>query len=504
MTHRPARSTALTAAALAAMATLMAPATGRAQDTLHAGQAAVVLDYQQVRVPGDEDIDFMGFHLHHRVGERLWLGAGVYAPLLRGQYGGFTAFDVGVHWRQPLSGPLSAVAGLSGGGGGGGRSVEQSKVLSGTGGFYKGYVGLDWDFGGFTLGANVAKMAFRNSAIDSTHANLVLTIPYGYQAGDYTRSGQALDERDLGASDGGESLLMATLDSYRQLDPQGTFKGTVRSADLQYAHYLGRDTYWFGALGVGVQGLALYNQVMGGLGQRVRLSPSLNLYGQLAVGSGGYAPEKIDTDAGLLVYPRVAAEWMVGRDTGLALSAGYLWAPKGSSRNLTYGLALTQHLRSGTEAAAGGTPHWQGFRVGVFQQTEYRVSYRGEDRDALQLVGVQVDAPLDARWYIPVQAAVAYNAYLGYPGYGELLAGLGAQTLAAPGDRLQAFAQLMGGSNVHGLGVKAGAGVRWLVDERLSVQLSAGRIEARNPSGRRFSADSALLGLEYRFAVPVR
>ena len=87
MTHRPARSTALTAAALAAMATLMAPATGRAQDTLHAGQAAVVLDYQQVRVPGDEDIDFMGFHLHHRVGERLWLGAGVYAPLLKGQYG---------------------------------------------------------------------------------------------------------------------------------------------------------------------------------------------------------------------------------------------------------------------------------------------------------------------------------------------------------------------------------------------------------------------------------
>lgn len=487
-----------------ALAALLATPASQAQDHAFAGQAAVVLDYQQVRVPGDEDIDFMGFHLHHRVGERLWLGAGVYAPLVKGQYGGFTAFDVGVHWRQPLSGPLSAVAGLSGGGGGGGRSIAQSKVLSGTGGFYKAYAGLDWDFGGFTLGANVAKMAFKDSAIDSTHANLVLTIPYGYQAGDHARSGQPLDERELGAADGGESLLMATLDSYRQLDPKGSFKGTVRSADLQYAHYLGRDTYWFGALGVGVQGLPLYNQVMGGFGQRLRLSPRLNLYGQLAVGSGGYAPEKIDTDAGLLVYPRVAAEWMVGRDTGLALSAGYLWAPKGSSRNLTYGLALTQHLRSGAEAAAGGTPRWQGFRVGVFQQTEYRVSYRGQDRDALQLVGVQVDAPLDARWYIPVQAAVAYNAYLGYPGYGELLAGLGAQTLAAPGDRLQAFAQLMGGSNVHGLGVKAGAGVRWLVDERLSVQLSAGRIEARNPAGRRFSADSALLGLEYRFAVPMR
>jgi hypothetical protein len=75
---------------------------------------------------------------------------------------------------------------------------------------------------------------------------------------------------------------------------------------------------------------------------------------------------------------------------------------------------------------------------------------------------------LDDRWFIPVQAAVAYSAYLGYPGYGELLAGLGLQTRAVPGERLQAFGQLMAGTNVHGPAVKASAGLRYTLSDRLA------------------------------------
>jgi hypothetical protein len=70
---------------------------------------------------------------------------------------------------------------------------------------------------------------------------------------------------------------------------------------------------------------------------------------------------------------------------------------------------------------------WRGFRVSVFQQTEFNLRYRGIERDNLQLIGVQVDTPLGGPWYLPVQAAVATNDYLGYPGYGELLAGVGLQ-----------------------------------------------------------------------------
>jgi hypothetical protein len=316
----------------------------------------VMLDHQVLRVPGDEDIDLTGFHVYHQVNDWLSLGAGVYAPLLKGQYGGFTAFDVGAHLQQRLTDRIFVTAGLAGGGGGGGRSIEQSKVLSGTGGFYKAYAGLGYDFGPVAVGVNLAKMKFTHSAIDSTQANVFLEIPYSYLVAPFSRHGQGLSASDarLAAEDSGENMLTLVLDNFKQIRPEGSFKGTLGVADLQYAHFLAPNTYWYAGLGVGYYGLPLYNQVLGGVGQRLRVSPRVNLYAQLGVGSGGYAPEKIDTDSGLLVYPKVSAEYALTPSLGLSLSAGYLAAPKGSSRNVTYGLALTHHLRSGAAAAGWG------------------------------------------------------------------------------------------------------------------------------------------------------
>ncbi len=478
------------------------------EHSLRRSEAMVMLDYQVIRVPGDKPIDLMGFHLHHQVAHWLHVGAGMYAPLVRGEYGGFTAYDIGVHVHQRLTARLFATAGLSGGGGGGGRSVEQSKALTGTGGFYKGYAGLGYDFGSFSIGAAVAKMKFRHSAIDGTQANLFIEIPYSYLTGPFTSRGQPLSPADArwAAESSGESMLTLVFDNLQQIHPEGSYKGTINVADLQYAHYFARDTYWYAGLGLGYHGLPLYNHVLGGVGQRVRLSPRVSLYGQLGVGSGGYAPELINTDAGLLVYPKVSAEYAVTKDLGLSLSAGYLAAPKGSSRNTTFGVALTHHIRSGGSGGADGEsatlPTYRPFRVSVFQQTEYAVRYRGLNRGHLQMLGIQTDTLLDDHWYIPLQASVAYNAYLGYPGYGELLAGLGWQSRNGAGDRLQLFGQLMGGANVHGRAAKASAGVRYGLSDRLALQLALGRIEARSSSGQRFSAGSLGLGLDYRFSVP--
>ncbi|MBQ0929017.1 hypothetical protein KAK07_06380 [Ideonella sp. 4Y16] len=505
MTNRSRRlSSALTLGLLASL-------TAHAQDStppdgsLRRHDALITLDYQKIKVPGDAPIDFMGFHLYHPVGERLHLGAGVYAPLVHGGYGGFMAFDLGAYLRQPISGPLFATAGLSAGGGGGGRSIAQSKVLSGTGGFVKGHVGLGWDFGRFAVGVNAAKVKFRSSAIDSTQANLFVEIPYSYLTGPFASQGtplSAADERRA-AAEVGENMLTVTLDNYRQSSPQGNFKGTLRLADLQYAHFFAPDTYWFGAIGVGYRGLPIYNQVLGGVGQRWRVAPNWALYGQLGLGSGGYSPEQIDTGPGLLVYPKLSAEYALSPTLGLSLSVGHMSAPKASSRNTTYGLALTHHLRP-SRAGDEGPSHWQGFRVSLFHQTDFKLVYRDIARPPLQMIGIQVDTPLNERWYVPVQAAVAYNAYLGYPGYGELLTGLGLQSRAAASDRWQWFGQAMVGANVHGTAAKASGGVRYILDDQMSLSLNLGRLEARSSAGRRFSADTVGLGVDYRFSTPTR
>jgi hypothetical protein len=499
------------------VAGLLASGTAAAQPTasaapsaggLRPNQALILMDYQVLRVAGDKPIDLMGFHVHNQVADWLYVGAGLYAPLFKGEYGGFTAFDIGAHARQPLTSRLFATAGLSAGGGAGGRSVEQAKALTGTGSFYKAYAGLGYDFGNFAIGASVAKMKFSHSAIDGTQANAFLEIPYSYLTGPFSSHGQRLAPADArqahAAAD--EKMLTVVFDNFKQRNPEGTYKGSFNIADLQYAHYYARDSYWYAGLGVGYRGLPLYNQVMGGVGQRVPLTPRITVYGQVGVGSGGYAPERLNTDAGLLVYPRLAAEYAVSKDLGVSLSAGYLVAPKGSSKNASIGLALTHHIRVGDAPSpagdTGALPTYQAFRVSLFQQTDTGVHFRDVDRGRLQMVGIQADAIVNDRWYIPLQASVAYSTYLGYPGYGELLAGIGLQSRVEPGEHLQAFGQLMAGTNVHGLAVKASGGLRYGLSDRVALHAALGRIEARSAAGNRFVAGSVGVGLDYRFSIP--
>lgn len=494
----------LTAGALVAGMLAAAPALGQESGGLRPAKGLVTLDYQVVKVPGDKPIDLTGLHLHQEVAEGLYVGGGVYAPLVRGAYGGFTAWDLGGQLRHPLGPRVFATAGLSAGGGGGGRNVEQSKVLTGTGRFFTARLGLGYDFGAFTVGAGISHIKFTRSAIDGTQANVFVEIPYQGLAGPFADHGRDLsaDESRRAAEASGESMLTVVLDNLRQIDPEGTNKSTINLADLQYAHFVGRDTYWYAGVGVGYRGLPLYNHVIGGLGQRLRLTPRISVHAQLGIGSGGYAPEVLGTDAGLLVYPRVSAEFAVTRDLGVSVSAGYLTAPKGSSRNQTFGIALTRHFRSG-EPGVDARPTMQAFRLAASLQTESSLRWRDIPRDRLQSIAIQGDMILDDRWYLPVQAAVATSAYLGYPGYGELLAGVGVQGRFGDGGKLQPFAQLMAGTNVHGATVKASVGLRYDLNERLGVRADVGRVAARGSSGGRFSANSLAVGLDYRFSLPI-
>lgn len=475
--------------------------------SLQRSEARLMLDYQTVRVQGDRPIDLMGFQLYAPVAEGISVGAGLMAPLIAGQYGGFMGASVGIQGRVRLGGPVVVLAALSAGGGAGGRSPEHAKKLSGTGSFVRGQLALGYDAGDFMVGAGVSRLKFRRSLIDSSQLNLFLDIPFTYLGGAYERRGQPLPAPDdqRAAREMGETMLSFSLDNYHQLDARGSYTGTVRTGEFQFSHFLTPDLFWFANFASAYAGLPTYNQLLGGLGWRWRLAPSWKLYGQLGVGSGGYAPEQIDTGPGLLVYPKLSAEYALTRDLGLAVSAGYLTAPKGSSRNPTYGLTLTRHLRSGQGGdAAAGPARYEGLRITLLHQSDTQLRYRDVARPALHMLGLQIDMPVSERWYLPLQASAAYTSYLGYPGYAEIFAGLGVQTRMAPGERVQAFGQLLAGANVHGKGGKVNLGLRVLLDDRLAASLGIGRIEARSPSGGQYRANNLVFGLDYRFAVPTR
>ena len=479
------------------------------RSNLTKAEGIVMLDYQVIPLPENKSIDLMGFHFLNKMNDWLYLGIGGYAPLFQGEYGGFMAVDVTAHVQRRLFGNFFTDAGVSMGGGGGGKSVEQSKILSGTGGFVKSYLGLGYDFQDFSAGLNFAKMKFKKSALDNSQFNIYLQVPFSYAAGSYANSGERVPAADKSDTEGrlvdfSENMLTLGLDNFRQINPEGLNKDTINAADLQFSHFMTKSGYWYVNAGVGYRGLPLYNQILGGVGYRFSISSRISIYSQLAFGSGGYAPETINTGPGLLLYPKVSSEYMFDKNLGFSLSAGYLFAPRGSSKNYTFGASLNYHIYSGdsrsSENDSAESIFFRGYRVNLFQKTEFNVRDRGIYRSKINLLSVQLDNIVNDNIYVPVQISVAYNAYLGYPGYGEILAGVGVQNKYYKGDQLQYFGQFLVGTNSHGLIFKTGMGLNFGFNDRLAVYGLVGQTFANDRE--KFRSDYAGFGMTYRFSVP--
>ena len=203
--------------------------------------------------------------------------------------------------------------------------------------------------------------------------------------------------------------------------------------------------------------------------------------------------------------------WRVSNNIGIALSGGYLYAPRGSSRNATVGAAIVYHLSPGRTATVSGVAAKElslnGHRIHLFQQTEFNVKVGGKDEGAIKMLSVQFDNVVRDNIYVPIQGSIAYNSYRGYPGYGELLAGIGVQNKYSSNDSLQTFAQLLIGTNVHGLIAKPSVGLNVGLSDRLAIYgqvastVSLHRLGLA-PKRNKFNSTSVSLGLSYRFSLP--
>ena len=279
----------------------------------------IMLDYELIPVPGNQSLDLLGVHYLHQLNNWLYLGIGFHAPLVYGNYGGFMAVDATIHAQRKIFGDSFIDAGVSFGGGGGGSSIEQSQELSGNGEYIKSYIGLGYDFRGLSAGINYANFRFMKSQINHSQLNFFIQKPVSYSIGSYAYSGNKT-ESDITFPEAGENILTLELNNIFQVKPKGSNKGTINSLSLQHSHFLTKNHYLFFGLDVGYNGLPLYNQALGGMGYKFSISPRVNFYSQIGVGSGGYSPAEIDTGPGLLVYPKFSLEYLLNNKLGLSLS----------------------------------------------------------------------------------------------------------------------------------------------------------------------------------------
>jgi hypothetical protein len=480
------------------------------RNALRPVKGRIMLDYEVIPVPGYESLDLLGAHYLHQLNPWLCLGVGLHAPLVYGNYGGFMAFDATLHAQRKIVGNSFFDAGISLGGGGGSSSISLSPLISGTGKFIKSYIGLGYDFRSFSAGINYTHFRFADSLINHSQLDFFFQKPVSYSIGSYAYSGRQTGS-DFFLPGARETILAAEFNNLFQLKPTGSNTNSINSLSLQLTHFLNRNRYLFFGLEVGYQGLPLYNQAIGGIGYRYSMSPRINFYGQIGVGSGGYAQAEIDTGPGLLVYPKLSAEYLLSKTLGVSLSTGYLVAPNGTSKNVTVGTALNYHLstnernRLGTDTA--NDRKFRGFRLNMFQQTEFNVRVGSSAHHNINLLSTQWDSILSDHWYLPIQASVATNDFLGYPGYGELLAGLGVQNKFSLTNRFQKFFQVLIGTNINNILLKASVGVNYSLTDNFALYGQLGKTISLNKWTQyaydmRVNSNSVGLGLTYRFSLP--
>ncbi|NOR61230.1 MAG: hypothetical protein GQ535_01900 [Rhodobacteraceae bacterium] len=468
--------------------------------TLMPQDGLFILDYQNIQLPDNEEIDLIGYHILSPINDWAYFGLGGYAPFLKGEYGGFMAFGVLAHAQINLTGNIFATAGLSFGGGGGGKSITESVELSGSGGFAKGYLGLGYALEKISFGVNISHMEFFNSAINNTQINVFLQKSFTYDIGAYGRSGSSFS--GLPPSRGGEhgSMVSFGQDNYLQINPVGAYKGVINAVDIQYSKFMSAHSYWYYALGVGYKGLPIYNQVIVGMGARFALSERVHVFGQLGLGSGGYAPSQIDTGSGLLLYPKLSAEYMVSHNLGVALTSGYAFALDGTARNFTIGAALNSYFgkpNAGEGAANRAEGRYNGYRFSLSHEVAFNLSINDTPIADLNMITIQLDKLISDQVYIPLRAAISYQSYRGYPGYGEVSAGIGYQNRYTAGDPLQYFSEIHIGANVQGAIGRYAIGIDFALQEGFALRASFG--QTFGPE--HFRASQISLGLTSRFSL---
>ncbi|GAV19834.1 hypothetical protein MMIC_P0792 [Mariprofundus micogutta] len=472
---------------------------------LSEAKGLIMLDYSVIPVPGFKSLDLHGIHFLHQMNDWLYLGLGLHAPLFHGNSGGFMVFDATAHAQRRILGNSFINAGVSFGGGGGGPTPQLSKQVSGTGGFIKAYMGLGYDFRSFSVGANYAHYKFINSRINSSQLNLFIQKPLSYSIGSYANSGNEIEYDPSLSESGGDNMITLELNNIFQIKPKGTHKNTINSLSLQFSHFL-TDNYYLFILGeAGYYGLPIYNHILGGVGYKLPVSPRISIFGQIGVGSGGYSPDRIDTGPGLLVYPKFSLEYLLNNNYGLSLSGGYLVAPMGTSKNFTVGLAMNIYQstkeRMQSNSSAEKNLVYQGFRVNVFQQTEFNVQIGSRKHPNIKMLSGQFDYIVNDYWYIPAQVSFAYTAYNGGPGYGEILTGLGIQSKYSTTNPFQGFLQVLLGGGAHGVLLKPSVGFNYGLTDHLALYGQVAKtLSIKAPVNKRFRASSAGLGLTYRFS----
>tara|TARA_R110002073_G_scaffold22414_6_gene77429 strand:- start:18351 stop:20000 length:1650 start_codon:yes stop_codon:yes gene_type:complete len=479
-----------------------------------------MLEYSPIRLTNGGEFDLLAIHQLYRLNDWLSFGVGAFAPMLRGNAGGFFGASARLHAQRRISGNWFVNGGLSFGAGAGGASIANIGTLSGDGVYARAYAGIGYAFRNFRVGLNYSRVAIANSPINDSTFSIFVQRPFSLRTGAYSSAGTIINANDFNAP-AYDTMISVSAGNMVQINPTGSYRGDIGLLTTQFTSFFRPNVYSFFGINMGASGLSWYNQAQGGVGFRYALSPNVNVYSQLGIGSGGWVTDTINTGSGIVIYPRVALEYRLSDRLGAQLSAGYLYAPRGTSRNWTVELGMNYYLANARsqdgDSTVGDAYTMRGISLNVFGRRTSDIFYNGRTSAPLSMIAVQADYALNDNWYAAGQLAVAANRFRGFAGYAEAFLGVGYRRNLTSSGRFQGYAQLMLGVNDLGVDpahengpmLYPSIGVNYNINDRLSlygqlgVTRSINQYLSNGPTVD-FENYSIGLGMTYRFSLLTR
>jgi hypothetical protein len=496
---------------LIALLIFVSPAYAEPDSLINTTPAKLRLSFEQLTLPGNEQMGLFGGTFLYDVNEWLSLGPGSYGALT-GQRGGFITLGLASELRKELWKDVEINAGLFAGAGGG------STALQGGGLMLRSHLGADFKSEWGNVGGGISYVDFPNSNSNSVQPYVAYEYPFstliagGWPDRQQTGPGAALDI----ASSESEFALVAR--SYRV--PAGVLADnglpqhpTINLLGVEWQRYLSDSTFLKieaeGSMGGQSNG---YMQILLGGGYRFRVTESTALKASASLGVAGGG--NVATGGGLLLDASLALQQHITDNLFVEFGGGYVDAPDGDFRamslNAKLGYSYSMPDVQGEAVSLGALADYNqhNMRMRLVHQTYLKndPQWRNHHADLdVDLLGFQGDYFLTEMFYLSGQGIAAYNGQAGGYMTGLVGGGVHLPVLQSP---LFVDLELLGGA-AGGGGLDVGGGMVWQGNVGLGYRFSGpysliasyGQIQA--PGGN-FKAHALGVSLAYHFAFFAR
>jgi hypothetical protein len=434
--------------------------------------------YENVSLPGNENMGFLGSTLLYDATDWLAVGAAAYGALV-GKRGGFITLGGAAEIRREISDFAEVNAGIFVGAGGGRGGFQ----LAGGGLMLRYHLGGQikserWG----NLGAGVSFIDFPDGEIHSFQPYASYDYPFttllssGWievsNITDYSSSIAPASEHEFAMV----SRFYKVPSGVMQDNGKTVQHPTINLLGVEWNRYL--DDHLFvrveteGAMGGQSTG---YMQILFGFGYRIALLNGtwFKLMSSAGVAGGG----AVATGGGLLVDATAALQQKLGDNLYAEIAAGYVLSPGDSFKAISYAAKLGYHFFTpdipGEKVSLSDMGNFKPLhlRIRTMHQSYFQAAanWRTHHRNSnVNLLGLQLDYFITKNLFVTGQGAAAYHGKAGAYMTGLVGAGTHVTLFGSPiFIELEALAGAAGGG-----GMAVGSGFVWQASSSLGYKLS--------------------------------